>query len=133
MKTATTIQASILFTLALMLTASAQGPQGRGGGGQRGGQQGGPEGMGPPATAEEMVVDLLDEFDLDEDLALSEAELEEAIAALPQAPTPLSEAADWIAAYDTDESGTLSATELAVGLEANKPQRGRGGPPRENQ
>lgn len=131
MKTQKTISTATLVVLAFALAACAQGPRGRGGPQGQSGQQGqgGPEGMGPPPKVEEVVVDLITEYDTNDDYSLSETELKEAIAALPIPPTPLSDAADWIVEYDADGTGTLSASELAVGLEENNPHQGRGGPP----
>jgi predicted small secreted protein len=131
MKTKQILSTAALLTLAFVLAACAQGPRGQGGPQGRGGQQGqgGPEGMGPPPKVEEVVVDLITEFDTDGDYSLSMTELKGAIAALPMEPTPLSDAADWIVEYDEDGTGTLSASELAIGLEENRPHKGRRGPP----
>lgn len=131
MHTQDTISTIAIVMLAFALAAGAQGPRGQDGPQGRGGPQGpgGPEGMGPPPKVEEVVVDLITEFDTDGDYSLNVTELEGAIAALPVEPTPLSDAADWIVAYDADGMGTLSAGELAIGLEENHPNKGRGASP----
>lgn len=124
MKTMMTMKILAILMLATAITASAQDAKGRG-------PQGGPDGNFQPPRPEEIAPDLLAKFDLDKDSKLNEAELSEAIAALPHPPTSEEVAAKWLEEFDADGNGSLTVKELAKALEAHRPPPPPGGP-REN-